>query len=268
MPPSPTSSSPTSPMRTRKKTSNVPPGFIASPRPKPRPIAQLTVRELYDLHERNRRVLSSTSASTSSFVQRITAEQAEIENRLVEVEGVEAIREGMHNTTIDGDESMSVDEPASAPVPRILDAKRRALERFAPTSPSSNIGSMSMSEAIALERQAHAQDAERQQLIMEKKRRLGQPIRGEILSRKEREARIWAFMNAKPTESDLEDDEDEDDEDDEDPANWFEDDQDDGRKGQDLVEPDAEELGNIIRVDVEQTQHHYSTFYEPRDDDH
>jgi hypothetical protein len=51
----------------------------------------------------------------------------------------------------------------------------------------------------------------------------------------------------KPTESDLEDD---DDDDDDDPSAWLYDDQDDGRKGQDIVEPDYDDvLSDIIRVD-------------------
>jgi hypothetical protein len=58
--------------------------------------------------------------------------------------------------------------------------------------------------------------------------------------------------------------EEDDDSDDEDPAAWFDDDQDDGRKGQDIVEPDMEDLSNIIRVDASRA--HYSTFYEPRDE--
>lgn len=45
-----------------------------------------------------------------------------------------------------------------------------------------------------LERQAYLRDEERQQRVMEKRRRLGLPAKGEILSREEREARIWAFM--------------------------------------------------------------------------
>jgi len=73
------------------------------------------------------------------------------------------------------------------------------------------------------------------------------PIAGEVLTREEQEARIWAFMNYKPSDSDLDDDEDDDDDDD--PANWFEDDQDDGRKGQDIVEPDEEDYSHIIRID-------------------
>ncbi len=68
--------------------------------------------------------------------------------------------------------------------------------------------------------------------------------------------------NHKPTESDMEDDDDDDSDDD--PANWFEDDQDDGRKGQDIVEPDMEDYSEIIRVD--ESKLHYSTFYEPRND--
>lgn len=143
-------------------------------------------------------------------------------------------------------------------------------------------GSMSMQEAIDLERQAHIQDQARQNRILEKKKRLGQPIHGEVLSKKEREALIWAFMydilssqicstndrtfistrNHKPSESDLEDD-DEDDED-EDPSTWFEDDQDDGRKGQLIVEPDAEDFSDIIRIDENKMR--YGTFYEPHDE--
>lgn len=72
-----------------------------------------------------------------------------------------------------------------------------------------------------------------------------------------------AYRNQKPTESDLEDVDDDDDSDD-DPASWFEDDQDDGRKGQDIVEPDAEDLSDIIRIDGSRI--HYTTFYEPRHD--
>ena len=51
-----------------------------------------------------------------------------------------------------------------------------------------------MQEAIDLERQAFLQDKERQERLEEKKRRLGIPIKGEVLSREEREARIWAYM--------------------------------------------------------------------------
>lgn len=76
-------------------------------------------------------------------------------------------------------------------------------------------------------------------------------------------SRTFSSRNYKPTESDLEDDED--DSDDEDPANWFEDDQDDGRKGQDIIEPDEVDYSDIIRVDASRIQ--YSTFYEPRDED-
>jgi hypothetical protein len=51
-----------------------------------------------------------------------------------------------------------------------------------------------MQEAMELERQAFLQDRERQSRIEEKKKRLGKPIKGEVLTRQEREARIWAFM--------------------------------------------------------------------------
>ena len=57
----------------------------------------------------------------------------------------------------------------------------------------------------------------------------------------------------KPSESDMEDDDDDEEDDDEQeegrPAWWDEDDQEDGIKGQDIVEPDYEDLSSIIRID-------------------
>lgn len=47
----------------------------------------------------------------------------------------------------------------------------------------------------------------------------------------------------------------------------WEDDQDDGIKGQDIVQPDAiEDYSNIIRID-ESRSLQYNAFYEPRDND-
>jgi hypothetical protein len=48
-----------------------------------------------------------------------------------------------------------------------------------------------------LEQQAHIREKERQERVDEKKRRLGLPVKGEVLTRQEREARIWAFMYAR-----------------------------------------------------------------------
>lgn len=59
---------------------------------------------------------------------------------------------------------------------------------------SSVAGTLSMQEAIELERQAHLQDQDRQNRIAEKKKRLGLSMNGEVLTRQEREARMWAFM--------------------------------------------------------------------------
>jgi hypothetical protein len=64
----------------------------------------------------------------------------------------------------------------------------------APTHETPAPGKLSMQEAINLQRQAFLHDKERQEHIQEKKRRLGMPIEGEVLSKEEREARIWAFM--------------------------------------------------------------------------
>jgi len=66
------------------------------------------------------------------------------------------------------------------------------------------------------------------------------------------------LRNYKPSsESDLEDD---DDLEDEDPSTWFYDDQDDGQKGQDIIEPDAEDISDVIRVDTNRI--YYNTFPE------
>lgn len=57
----------------------------------------------------------------------------------------------------------------------------------------------------------------------------------------------------KPSESDMDEDDDDEEEDEEEeegrPAWWDEDDQEDGIKGQDIIEPDTEELSSIIRID-------------------
>jgi len=103
---------------------------------------------------------------------------------------------------------------------------------------------------MALEQRAHVAALDRQKQELEKRLQRGLPLPGEILTQEERDARIWAFMNAKPTESDEEDEDWDIEDDDEDPSTWFEDDEDDGRKGQPLVDPDdPEELSSIIRVD-------------------
>jgi len=245
-----------------RKKPTVPPGFIAS-RPKRRP-SQMSVRELYDQHERNTRTLSTSAASTSTLVQRVSAEQAAIEARLLELEGMQNIQAKLKNINISEGDEMNVDLPEH-PIAKAIDTKRRVLAKYnpEPLNGGRSVGSLSFQEAIQLEQRAHTQDLERQQRLEEKRKRTGMLLKGEILTKEEREARIWAFMNHKPSDSDLEDDSDEDDDD---PSTWFEDDQDDGIKGQHIVQPDSiDELSNIIRIDS--SKFHYSTFYEPRDND-
>ncbi|KAJ7699953.1 hypothetical protein B0H17DRAFT_1158002 [Mycena rosella] len=252
----------------RHKTT-LPPGFRPAPKPKRTPISQMSLRELQDLHSTNTRLLStpreSTSADAESWIVRVTAEQAAVEGRLVDLVGVDTINTGLKNTAIKGEDDMNVDPPPEPHTSPTLEAKRKALSRYGPANGGTVIGSLSMQEAIRLEQVAHAADKERQDRLLEKRRRMGMSIPGEQLTRQEREARMWAFMNHKPTDSDLEDD-DEDEYSDDDPATWFEDDQDDGRKGQLIVEPDVEEYGDIIRIDSSKAPGAYSTFYEPRDE--
>ncbi|KAL4081772.1 hypothetical protein V8B97DRAFT_96872 [Scleroderma yunnanense] len=131
------------------------------------------------------------SASTSTLVQRLSMEQKIISSRLLELEGVEEIRKGIKNANINADETMNVDEQ-----PRIIDAKQRALSLYAPlpSNGNSHIGSLTMQEAVALEQRAHKEDVARQQRMDERRKRIGLPLKGEILTRKEMDARLWAFL--------------------------------------------------------------------------
>jgi len=259
-PSSPTS--PTSWSATRSSRTALPYGFRPAPRPKRVPLEQLTVRELEDAYDRNARILAEPAASSSTYVQRISMEQAELSARLNELSGLQAIQTGMKNTHIVGEDAMSIDAQAEQSLSRAQEAKRKALSRFG-IADRTDMGTLSLHEAIELEQRAHQLDKERRERIEAKNRRLGLPVKGE--TRKEREARMWAFMNAKPSDSDIEDESDED-SDNEDPATWFEDYEDDGVKGQPIVHPDSEDLANIIRVDYDRLHTGgYSSFYEPRD---
>ena len=57
------------------------------------------------------------------------------------------------------------------------------------------------------------------------------------------------------------------DSDDDDPANWFHDDQGDGIKNQQIVQPDNEDYSGVIRIDESKAYVGYGTFFEPRDAD-
>jgi hypothetical protein len=129
--------------------------------------------------------------------------------------------------------------------------------------------SIPFDEAEKIEQDTLAAERKRNEAILQKRRKQGLAVPGEILTREEQATRMWAFLyvlphslavlaritdslsqrNYKPTDSDLEDDDEDEDEDDaDDPSSWFEDE--DGRKGQDIVDPDeADDISNIIRVD-------------------
>jgi hypothetical protein len=69
-----------------------------------------------------------------------------------------------------------------------------AINDQAPINCTGATASLSLQEAITLEQRAHAIDEERKQRAIEKKKRLGLPISGEVLTREQQEARMWAFM--------------------------------------------------------------------------
>ncbi|KAH6915309.1 hypothetical protein BKA70DRAFT_1420245 [Coprinopsis sp. MPI-PUGE-AT-0042] len=252
--------SPPSSPQARRKPSNPIPGFRPAPRQR-RPIEDMTIRELQDLHNLNTRILSSPDASSSSYALRVQREQAMIESRLLDLDGVEKLNTSLRRTRIKA-EGDTAPEPAEPKISRTMEAKRRALAQYGSAAQTGASSGMSMQEAIQLEQQGHMIERERQERLLEKRRRQGLPIRGEVLTREEQEARIWAFMMHKPTDSDLEDEDD--DSDDEDPASWFDDDQDDGIKGQDIVDPDFEDnLGDMIQVDTTRIPNQYGNNFYP-----
>ncbi|KAI5119907.1 hypothetical protein M0805_003711 [Coniferiporia weirii] len=244
------------------------PGMRPFPRERVVPIEEMKADDLRTLFRRNEEVLRTMSASSSSFVERLEANQAKIKARLAEIEGMESIQRRMRRATIHEDDRMAVDKPDPY-MSRTLFVKQQAVAAWGKSSknqPKHKTGTISLEDAITIEQQQIAIEQERRARALERREKQTMPTQtqgpGLPLSREEYEAKVWAFMNYKPTDSDLEGDDDEDDDDD--PSAWFEDDQDDGVKGQDIVYPDTEELAEVIRMD--ESKFHYNTFYEPHDE--
>lgn len=246
-----------------RRTSNVPPpGFRVPPRPKPPPITSLDADELRSLRDKNNRILASPGASTSTYVQRVANEQTAIEARLADIEGLRSIDAGMRGITIGSGGAMDVDKPKTPALSRTQAAKRNALSKASIASRNESGGAFSFEDAMQLEREAYLRDKERQQRREEKQHRAAVPSLPQSLSKQEQEARILAFMNYTMTDSDLED---EDDDDDSDPGTWFDGQDEDGVKGQNIVLPDVEDFSDVIRLDESRIP--YNIFYEPRDND-
>lgn len=74
--------------------------------------------------------IPSSEASTSTYAQRVLAEQAAVQSRLIELDGMESINTGLRRTTIKGEGDMLVDVPPEPPTSRTLEAKRKALSQF------------------------------------------------------------------------------------------------------------------------------------------
>jgi len=71
-----------------------------------------------------------SEASTSTYAQRVLDEQASVESRLIELDGMETINSGLRRTVIRGEGDMFVDIPPEPPTSRTLEAKRKALSQF------------------------------------------------------------------------------------------------------------------------------------------
>lgn len=68
------------------------------------------------------------------------------------------------------------------------------LQRQGPKRGRGTIAVLDETEDNYLMNRQIAIETERKQLIMERKVRKGLPIKGELLSKEERESRMWAFM--------------------------------------------------------------------------
>jgi len=221
-----------------------PPRFIPAPKPKTRRIEELTIRELEDTYHRNLTILSKPSGSRCSHIPRINAEQASIETRLIEL-GVRELGNALSATHLTPPEGVNEAHP--------VDSKRRAIEKSAP--PATNLANsllLPLNEAIAIEQEAHQEQLAKQHRQWERRHITGRIMPGEVLTMKEREQRISAFMNYKATNSDLEDENEEDNDDmdsvdSDDSVNWVDPYKDDSEKGHPLVYPD--EMEYIIQVD-------------------
>jgi hypothetical protein len=172
----------------------------------------------------------SRTASTSGSVERITAQQHAIEERLTQLkdqQNIENIRVGVENASITADENMNIDVEYSYPKP--IGAKQRALMRyvslahvshFVTLAPqhllsymrcltsgllfdlikgsklagSNGSSGLTFEEAVRIEQEAHAQDKLRRQQQEERRRKQGLSLKGEKLSKQEMELRMWAFM--------------------------------------------------------------------------
>ena len=74
-----------------------------------------------------------STATTSNYVGRVTAQQHAIEERLTELkdqQNIESIRVGIKNTSISADENMNIDVGPQRSYPRPIGAKQRALMRY------------------------------------------------------------------------------------------------------------------------------------------
>ncbi|KAH9076968.1 hypothetical protein EDB83DRAFT_2514690 [Lactarius deliciosus] len=205
------------------------PGFRVPPKPKLSPIRELIIQELRDLYDPRS---SPRPPSIALFWRpphrrtspRIMAGQTQIEAQLLELAGMRDVQ----GNTFRG-------------------------EKVAQGS--------SFEEAAQVVQRAHAADLERKQRLLEKRQKHG------LLNVKDRtypqncgfDGRCTTSKNYKLFESDVEVD-DSDDTGNEDPFTWFDDDQDDGRKDRDIIEPDVEGLSDVIRVDTSKI--YYYTCYE------
>ncbi|KZS97902.1 hypothetical protein SISNIDRAFT_200138 [Sistotremastrum niveocremeum HHB9708] len=251
-----------------QRRQTVPKGFLKPAKPK-FDVKAMSTRQLQDHWRRNANVLvTAPNSPNATLMSRLQSEQKAIEARLLELVGVQEIQVMMQSMSVADGSNMEGPSSRAYIAPEessTVSVKRRIIAGFSQSEEtmykngSTTTTALGLQEAMDIESKAH--QAEREKIQKERERgRKVMPSSSDALTYQEREERIWAFMNYKPTDSDLED-EDEDDEDD-DPATWFDDDQDDGVKGQNIVDPDMpDDLAELIRVDHSRVPGYYPSSY-------
>ena len=77
----------------------------------------------------NTLILVGRNASSSTYAQRVHREQAAIESRLLDLDGVEKLNTSLRRTRIKGEGDVAP-EPEEPTISRTMEAKRRALAQY------------------------------------------------------------------------------------------------------------------------------------------
>jgi len=237
-------------------TSPRPRGSIfLKPRRKVTPICELSERDLRELSVYNLGILASSvrNPSTPGWLEQKTEEQVKIMELLDALKtnrAVEELSNMVGETSISAFERMIVDSGATS-APLQISAKARALQKFELRvhrmcgRDKNGIEDNTTSRALMISPK-EAEQIAKERLELDR----------QLQIKREESKKLSDAPNTCDMESDSEQDED--------PANWFHDEEDDGIKGQQIVQPDQNDYSCVIRIDERNAYTGYNTFYEPK----